>query len=226
MPGGAHYIPRPDGDFAAWCDQFDIQTLLYWERYSLDTEMLTPLKNALAAWREAYPAHVAAQAAAEAARAAKDAARRELEKQARALARYVQANAFTTDSDRAELGITIPSGTRTDSPTPATRPRVNLEHADRLTHLLRIADETTPARSAKPPGVAGAEVWMALADSDETNPPPADAYRFLGLATSPSYRSRFAAATGGKRAFYQLRWLSTRGEPGPWSDLASATVAA
>ena len=31
---------------------------------------------------------------------------------------------------------------------------------------------------------------------------------------------------GGKTAHYMLRWESTRGEPGPWSETASATVGA
>ena len=36
----------------------------------------------------------------------------------------------------------------------------------------------------------------------------------------------FAGADGGKTAHYMLRWESTRGEPGPWSDTASATIGA
>ena len=33
-------------------------------------------------------------------------------------------------------------------------------------------------------------------------------------------------AEAGKTACYALRWVSTRGEKGPWSEVAAATVAA
>jgi len=32
-------------------------------------------------------------------------------------------------------------------------------------------------------------------------------------------------AAGGKTAVYMLRWVNTRGEKGPWSEVAAATVA-
>ena len=36
----------------------------------------------------------------------------------------------------------------------------------------------------------------------------------------------FANADGGKTAHYMLRWENTRGEPGSWSETASATIGA
>jgi hypothetical protein len=49
---------------------------------------------------------------------------------------------------------------------------------------------------------------------------------FLTKATRPSVTASFEAAAGGKTAVYMLRWVSTRGEKGPWSDVTTATVAA
>jgi len=37
---------------------------------------------------------------------------------------------------------------------------------------------------------------------------------------------RESRADAGQTAHYMLRWLSTRGEAGPWSETASATVGA
>lgn len=39
-------------------------------------------------------------------------------------------------------------------------------------------------------------------------------------------RVAFPSAEAGKMAYYALRWLSTRGETGPWREVAAATVAA
>jgi hypothetical protein len=38
--------------------------------------------------------------------------------------------------------------------------------------------------------------------------------------------AEFTGPDGGKTAHYMLRWLSTRGEAGPWSETASATIGA
>ena len=35
-----------------------------------------------------------------------------------------------------------------------------------------------------------------------------------------------SAADGGQTAHYMLRWVSTSGEKGPWSETASATIGA
>jgi hypothetical protein len=38
--------------------------------------------------------------------------------------------------------------------------------------------------------------------------------------------AEFTGLDSGKIGHYMLRWLSTRGEAGPWSETASATIAA
>ena len=45
------------------------------------------------------------------------------------------------------------------------------------------------------------------------------------MATKPSVTAEYRAADGGK-AVYMLRWVNTRGEKGPWSEVTTATVAA
>ncbi len=61
-----------------------------------------------------------------------------------------------------------------------------------------------------------------------SSPAPTDpaALAFLTMATKPSIAAEYRAADGGKTAVYMLRWVSTRGEKGPWSEVTTATVAA
>ena len=40
------------------------------------------------------------------------------------------------------------------------------------------------------------------------------------------YTAEFDGADGGKQAHYMLRWVDTRGETGPWSETATATIGA
>jgi len=91
----------------------------------------------------------------------------------------------------------------------------------------------TSARRARPAGVLGAEVWVKLVDADE----PADSliiaslgnpatFGFLTMTTKPTFRADFKPGEGGKTAVYMARWINTLGEKGPWSKIATATVAA
>lgn len=138
-----------------------------------------------------------------------------------------------TDADRATIGIRVRIEGGPPSPTPTTPPLARVESGQRLTHTLRFTDESTPTRKAKPRGVQGAEVWLALAPPHDPPPPlnttgdgGAGGYRFLSLSSRGNLQAGFTAADAGKTAYYALRWVSTRGEKGPWSEPCAATVAA
>ena len=46
------------------------------------------------------------------------------------------------------------------------------------------------------------------------------------MTTEPSFRAEFKAGEGGKTAVDMARWVNTRGDKGPWSEVTTATVAA
>ncbi len=135
----------------------------------------------------------------------------------------------------------------TGATTPSSRPLALVESGQRLTHQLRLVDESTPTRRARPAGVLGAEVWVRLDEpnrqmahgqmaksggdavvSGEQSRPIGDpaALTFLTMTTRPSFRAEFKAGEGGKTAVYVARWVNTRGEKGPWSEITTAMVAA
>lgn len=224
--GTSNYIPRPDGDFSAWAQHYYDAVEKWYSVQGFDKELLAALKKALDTWQSLYPAHVTAQQRAEGARQAKDQARVELEREIRPVTNFVQGYPKTTDADRAEIGITVRDTSKTPSPTPTTRPLVSVEGGSRLTHELRLVDEGSPTRRGKPEGVAGAEVWVKLIDAGQPAPTDPSVLSFLTMTTRPTLRTDFRAADGGKTAVYMLRWVNTRGEKGPWSDVTTATVAA
>lgn len=224
--GGSNYIPRPDGNFSAWANHYYEAVKKWWDDNGFDPTDLKPLETALAEWNKDYPAHVKAQAAAEGARQAKDAARVALEKEVRPVTNFVQGYPKTTNADRAEMGITVRDTSPTPAPAPSSRPLALVESGQRLTHQLRLVDESTPTRRARPAGVLGAEVWVKLVDADTPAPTDPAALEFLTLTTRPSFRADFKPGEGGKTAVYMARWVNTRGEKGPWSEVTTATVAA
>jgi hypothetical protein len=223
---GEHYMPRPDGDFAAWANHYYDAVEKWWSVNGFDQSELKPLKEALSAWNAAFPNHVAAQQRAEGARQAKDAARAALEKEVRPVTNFVQGYPKTTNADRAEMGITVRDTSPTPAPAPSSRPLALVESGQRLTHQLRLVDESTPTRRARPKGVQRAEVFVALTPPGSPAPANPSDYRYIGSVTRGETTLSFESDKGGMQAHYLSRWVSTSGATGPWSETASATVAA
>ena len=233
IPMAEQRIPRADGDFAAYANHYYEAVEKFWSVQGLDESDLKPLKDALAAWSAAYPKHVAARNAAQAARDTKDAAKRELERQIRPVSAFVQTYPKTTDSDRATIGISVRDTGGTPTPPPASRPLLLVEAGSRLTHRLRIFDEgagtnATGAapRQRRPRGTLGAEVYLAVVAPQEQPPADMDRYKFVRTVTGGSAEVTFEPPQGGARAAYLVRWVSATGEPGPWGETVTATVAA
>ena len=69
----------------------------------------------------------------------------------------------------------------------------------------------------------GAQIWVKLGDAVPVDP---SELTFLATDTRTPYLAKFDGADANKVVHYMLRWESTRGEPGPWSETASATIGA
>lgn len=222
----ADYIPRSDAQFGGWAKHYVEAVSEFFQEQGLDDPMLLRLQMAYGTWVNRYTAHVAAQNAARAATENKDEAREALEEAVRPVTNFVQSYPATTDADRANIGISIRPPSGTPSTAPRTAPQATVQSPARLTHELRLVDTATPTRSKKPRGVLGAEVWVKFVDADQPAPTDPAALTFLTMTTRPTLRAEFKPGDGGKTAVYMARWVSTRGEKGPWSDVATATVAA
>lgn len=222
----AGYIPDADGAFHAWQANFVAYVEKHVAELGLTADDVIALFAGKSAWSKPYQDHVAKRAAAAAARVAKTAGRADYEALLRSVVRRIQVFDGTTDGDRAALGITIRDPALTASEAPGSRPVVVVDFSKRLRHVIRFGDERTPTRRARPRGALGAEVWVKV--SPPGADPPADPAEltFLSLATRPPAIAEYTGADAGKTAHYLLRWLSTRGEAGPWSETASATIGA
>ena len=218
------YIPSPDGDFDAWQDNFITYASANAAALGLDPLVdIPPLVAAQGTWAADRASNTAAQSAAQSARQAKDAARGGLEGVIRPLVGRLQASPQVDDAERQALGITVPDTTPTPVGPPITRPVVSVDTSQRLQHTIGFADEATATRKAKPAGVRGAQIWVKIGDPAPVDP---SELTFLATDTRTPYLAQFDGADANKVAHYMLRWESTRGEPGPWSETASATIGA
>ena len=84
-------------------------------------------------------------------------------------------------------------------------------------------DETTPNSKAKPAGVQGAEIWYFIGPTPPSDPSQCS---FAALDSATPYLLQHDPADAGKSCHYLLRWVNSRGEPGPWSETVTATIGA
>ncbi|MEZ6126412.1 MAG: hypothetical protein R3C49_25090 [Planctomycetaceae bacterium] len=94
---------------------------------------------------------------------------------------------------------------------------------DQLEHTVSVTNSGTSTRRAKPAGVVGCEVYLCIAPTAPQNPSD---YQFIGVWTRSTERMNFKADDSGKTVHYLFRWMNTKGQTGPWSNITSATIPA
>lgn len=215
------YIPKTDAEFDSWQQNLLSQLKKNKAKFALADAAEASLGDLQSDWQTKYAAHVSAQTEAAAKRAAKDEARDAYITELRKQVQQTQHTPGVTDEDRAALGLSPRDTVRTAAPVPETRPVATIEAGISLRHTINFFDEGTPNARRKPEGVMGCEIWCKVGDPAPTDPAQ---LAFVALDTATPYIKTFDGADAGKTAYYRLRWLNTRSEPGPWSQLYSATV--
>jgi hypothetical protein len=217
----ADFVPASDANLDTYANNFVTTINANLADYGLVAADTTAVAAALAAWSPAYDAVAPAEAAFRAAVTAKDSTKESLVASIRALAKVIQSKPSVTDEAKSAIGITIADTTKTPVPVPTTAPTAMIEQTNRLQHTVNFADSTTPTSKAKPAGVRGAQVWVKIGT---TPPASVSELHYLATDTRTPYVAQFDQADAGKTAYYWLRWENTKGETGPWSAVASATI--
>lgn len=105
---------------------------------------------------------------------------------------------------------------------PATKPRLLVSPRGRI----RIGDEATPTRRAKPAGVLGALIFTKIAAPGEAPPAHLKEAEFEGLATRTHHQLEIPAGSNGRTLYVMAQWISETGLRGPISTVAATTIAA
>ncbi|MFN8871941.1 MAG: hypothetical protein ACK5ZG_11890 [Phycisphaerae bacterium] len=227
------YIPRREASLVPWVNQMSTVVGDWYAGQGIDNKLVNEVLTLREAFAEAFAASVAADAAARAATAAKDAARDALLEAVRMLAQQAQHEPDMDNSVRVDAGLTARKATRTRTSTPRVAPLVSAAPVERFVHELRLVVEGEAAgssgaavRKAKPKGVQRAEVYRAIANADAPMPTDDAAFVYVDSVSESAARFTLDGQAVGKQAYYKVRYVSSRGQRGPWSNVASATVAA
>ncbi len=216
-------LPNSEGALTQYAENFLKQMTDHTDEYHLTEEELQQVQDVVSEWVSTADAATTARDAARAATEAKDAARVAMEETLRTRIRLIQANPAITDQAKLEAGIRPHKTTRTPIRPPHTSPIGSVIASDQLTQTLFISDAATPTKRARPSGVTGCEIYLFVGDAAPADP---KAFRMIRFATRSPEEVTFEAADGGRTAHYLLRWMNSKGETGPWSNVISATIPA
>ncbi len=220
------FLPARDEDFNAWAVNFSALVAAAPVAYGLLAADATALAGLVTAFTAALTAATNPGTRTAVTVASKETARVALSADIRSLVRRIQAVATVTAAQKTALGISVIQGIYSLVPAPATSPLLNIVAVTPRQHAIRVVDETTPTRRARPFNAAGAEVYAFIGAAGVTPPADLEHWEFKGMATRSDYIVQYNADDAGKQATIVTRWYNRRGQTGPVSNPISGTIAA
>jgi hypothetical protein len=138
-----------------------------------------------------------------------------------------------SDGDKVSIGVRLVNLERTEIHVPNRPPCLTVTGAIQGQHTLKFVDEgTLPllkdadaplGGSGKPHGAVFLQIYAAVGEGKKQKREDA---REVGLFTRNPIRIEYQEANNGKQACYWGRWISRKGETGPWSLMTSMAIAA
>ena len=217
------YIPRSDGGFDIFQSNFISGVNPNLAAWGIPTADFSRLVSYQTIWRVTWLKAKNKDTRSRADVQAKKDARKEYQPRLRKFVKqWIAFNGKVTDADREGLGLKVKDTEPTPMPVPDRAPDVTIDTIRHLVHKLRLTDPENPHTQAKPKGVSHIQVLRCFSEDVPTS---VKQYRLVGDATRFIYRVNFVEADEGKMVWYIVRYVNTRGLPGPWSNEISATVA-
>lgn len=217
------YMPRRDQDASAWMRVFADGLLADPARYGVSASDANQVDAAVGAFAEALARSADPDQRTAVAVAAKDQARARAEGMCKTFYMIIKHNLGITGADKIAIGVRPPNPFRSKVSCPQSSPMLKVIAATPGQHVLAYNDSATPQSGRKPFGAAFLEVRVALGETPATSVAAASP---AGAVTRTPFEIAYTHADDRKRATYFARWVSRRGETGPWSLPVSFTVAA
>ena len=217
------FLPSREDALNTWLQNFSTKISADPAAYGLTPTDAADIAAVVAAWRTAYQTAIAPTTRTRGAVATKRGAKKNVVKIVRGFAGMVRSNDSVSSELKIGLGLKLRARRGSPVPVPADAPALALHRMGTGVHELRALRSGETLRSAKPYGVASLMVYRAVGEGAVNSVQDA---QFLTLVTRTRFTSTFEHSQRGQTATYFARWISTRGEPGPWSTGMSAAIAA
>ena len=219
----AGYIPAEDGKALTWMQKFSGVLSARAEVYGVSDADAENLAMLVDRYAESYPLAIDELTRGPVTVAKKDEARAFAEQACRTFAILIKANAGISDPDKIAIGVRPVNPGRTPVDAPTTYPMLMVVGGTPLAQTVRYADSATPGSGRKPFGAIQLQLFVTLAEAVAADPTDA---RLQGTHTRNPVGVGFDKADDGKVATYFARWITRRGDAGPFGPGASMRVAA
>ncbi|MDR1337048.1 MAG: hypothetical protein LBK22_09485 [Tannerella sp.] len=133
----------------------------------------------------------------------------------------VMHNPHVSDSERLSMGLPVYDKTRTPAQAPGSRTEMEIDFSQIAKHTLRVRDSELKG-AGKPKHVIGFEVWRRVGGTAE---PALEEMQLVAMAVRSPYTIEYTSGERGRTVWYATRWINSRGEKGPWSEIVSAIIA-
>lgn len=219
------YLPRRDGQFLLWAQNFSTYVIAHGAEMGLSPEQIEEIGAGVGSLDETIDRHTEAAAAARAAREVKTQTRSAVEETIRTLVRQLQAMPSLSDAQRESLGITVAGkGAAATNCHAALYPIATVDTSQRFRHRIKYLDASNISRKARPARTFGCEIWVAITEHGAAAPTDIDTFDNLGLSMTSPFLAEYPGEAAGKTAHYRLRWIGLDGTKGTWGPMVAATI--
>ena len=223
MPALAPYIPPKDADFNNWLGNFSTLITASPGTYGLTSGDATAIAAQVAAWEAAYALVTSPTTKTKTTVQAKNAEKITVLATVRPYAQNIGLNAGVSSANKIALGVNPRTSTPVPITVPTTYPVLSITQALPLQHVLHYRDQlASPSVKSKPYGVTGLLLYGTASATVITDP---SVLIFLGLQTKSPLLQSWPSGDVGQKAYYAARWATRKGLVGPWSPIASFTIA-
>ena len=209
------FLPRRQLDLLFWSRSFNNQIGANPESYGLSYEQAADYNAKHNAYESAFVLATAARTNSRSNIIDKNEAQRVLRKTARQLAGIIRSNRAVTDSQRANLGMTIRrrGGWHARHPVPTAAPTIEIISEKHGRVKFRLGNSAEPSRRGRPRGTSGAVLLRFIG---EHLPPSRDDWSYLGQTVKVTNTIALPSdVQPGTKIWLTAMWMSTRGDVGP-----------
>lgn len=219
------YMPRGDAKALAWFENFAAGLGARPWGYGVSPAEAETIRYVVDRFAEAMRLAKSPGTRCRATVLEKDRARAVAYRTCSSVVHQVKANLGVTDADKLALGVWPrgPGGAVRPGGPPTTAPVLGIVGMTPGRQVLTYRDAVNPDPKAKPAGVTAVEVWRAVGDGPVRD---VKAARWAMAATRTPFVVALEHRDDGKVATYFARYVTRRGQFGPWSQPVSMTVAA
>jgi hypothetical protein len=219
----SQYIPAKDAEASLWMQTFANGISANPSTYQLQSTDATTISNTVNAFKNALTVSVDPATRTATTIAVKDDARATAEALCRQYAINIKFNAGISDANKIAIGVRPVNPNRSPVNVPASSPLLNVVGATPGSQTVRYADTSTPDSGKKPFGAVQLQLFVAVGTTPTNDETTAQLY---GSFTKNPVGVGFSPDDDGKVATYFGRWVSRKGDVGPWSLPVSMRIAA